>query len=123
MTPIPHPGRPMSDPSLGPSTPLAVPLYPSSVYNLPDLDALHRVMNAQEPGCIDARDGPPNAKSLADNPAKLESARWAVVCGSGMAALTAAFLSYVAAGQRIIASNRLYGRTTKLLRQELARFG
>ena len=28
-----------------------------------------------------------------------------------------------AAGDRVVASNRLYGRTTKLLRQELARFG
>jgi len=113
----------MTDASLGPSTSLAPPLYPSSVYNLPDLDALDRVMNGQEPGFIYARDGHPNAKILADKLATLESARWAVVCGSGMAALTAAFLAYVSGGQRIIASNRLYGRTTKLLRQELARFG
>src|SRR5262249_17355954 len=100
--PIPHPGRPMSEPMLGPSISLAPPLYPSSVYNLPDLDALDRVMNGQEPGFIYARDGHPNAKILADKLAALESARWAVVCGSGMAALTAAFLGYVSAGQRII---------------------
>lgn len=40
-----------------------------------------------------------------------------------MASLSAAFLGYVSAGDRIIASNALYGRTNKLLRQELARFG
>ena len=40
-----------------------------------------------------------------------------------MAALSAAFLGYVSAGDRVIASNRLYGRTNKLLRQELNRFG
>jgi cystathionine beta-lyase/cystathionine gamma-synthase len=112
----------MADSSLGPSTPLVPPLYQSSVYNLPDLDALDRVMNGAEAGFIYARDGHPNAKTLADHLAKLEAGRWAIVCGSGMASLSAAFLGYVSAGDRIIASNRLYGRTTKLLRQELGRF-
>jgi cystathionine beta-lyase/cystathionine gamma-synthase len=113
----------MTDPLLGPSAPLVPPLYQSSVYNLPDLDALDRVMNGEEPGFIYARDGHPNAKALADKLAALESAKWAVVCGSGMAALSAAFLGHVGTGDRVIASNRLYGRTTKLLRQELNRFG
>jgi cystathionine beta-lyase/cystathionine gamma-synthase len=113
----------MIDPQLGPSVPLVPPLYQSSVYNLPDLDALDRVMNGEQAGFIYARDGHPNAKALADKLAKLESAKWAIVCGSGMAALSAAFFGYVSLGDRIVASNRLYGRTNKLLRQELQRFG
>jgi cystathionine gamma-synthase len=113
----------MSDPSLGPSVPLAPPLYTSSVYNLPDLDTLDRVMNGEQPGFIYARDGHPNAKSLADKLAALEGAKWAVVTGSGMGALSAAFLGHVSAGDRIVTSNRLYGRTSKLVGQELARFG
>lgn len=113
----------MTDPKLGPSAPLVAPLYQSSVYNLPDLDALDRVMNGEEPGFIYARDAHPNAHSLAAKLAALETAPWALVCGSGMASLSAAFLGYVSAGDRIIASNALYGRTTKLLRQELNRFG
>src|SRR5439155_5022964 len=44
-------------------------------------------------------------------------------CGSGMAAITAGLLAVVQQGDRIVASNRLYGRTTQLLSQELARFG
>ncbi len=107
----------------GPSAPLVPTLYPGSVYRLPDLDALDRVMDGHEPGFIYARDGHPNAQSLADRLAELEGAKWAVVTGSGMGALTAAFLANVSAGDRIVASNQLYGRTTKLLRQELARFG
>jgi cystathionine gamma-synthase len=113
----------MSDPQLGPSLPLVPPLYTSAVYNLPDLDALDRVMNGQEPGFFYARDGHPNAKSLADALSRIEGTRWGIVCGSGMGALAAAFLACVSGGDRVIASNRLYGRTTKLLRQELARFG
>ncbi len=113
----------MSDPLLGPSSPLALPIYQSSVYNLPDLDALDRVMDGLEPGFIYARDGHPNAQALAEKLARLESAKWAVVCGSGMAALSAAFLSLVSAGNRVIVSDSLYGRTNRLIRQELARLG
>jgi cystathionine beta-lyase/cystathionine gamma-synthase len=99
------------------------PLYQSAVYTLPDLDALDRIYNAEAPGFIYARDAHPNARALAADLARLENAAWAVVCGSGMSALTAAVLACVQQGDRVLASHRLYGRTTTLLVQELARFG
>src|SRR5262245_3034495 len=108
---------------LGPSSPLVPPLYQSSVYCLPDLDALDAIMEGVEAGFIYARDGHPNAERLAERLAALEGAGWAIVCGSGMAAVSAAVLSLVQQGDRIVASNRLYGRTTTLYTQELARFG
>ncbi|HLJ98131.1 MAG TPA: aminotransferase class I/II-fold pyridoxal phosphate-dependent enzyme [Gemmataceae bacterium] len=110
-------------PPLGQSAPLVPPLYLSSVYTLPDLDALDRIMNAEQPGFIYARDAHPNARYLADQLAAMESAAWAVVCGSGMAAITASLLALVQQGDRIVASNSLYGRTAQLLNQELSRFG
>jgi cystathionine gamma-synthase len=113
----------MADSSLGRSTPLVPPLYQSSVYTLPDLDALDRIVNAEEPGFIYARDGHPNARALAEELARLEGAAWAAICGSGMAAITASILPLVQQGDRIIASNRLYGRTTQLFGQELPRYG
>jgi cystathionine beta-lyase/cystathionine gamma-synthase len=112
-----------SMPPLGQSTPLVPPLYQSSVYTLPDLDALDEIMNAERPGFTYARDGHPNARYLADQLAALEEAEWAAVCGSGMAAITATLLALVKQGERIIASNSIYGRTTQLLNQELPRFG
>lgn len=121
---IPHPPMPDPKPSpLGESAPLVPPLYQSSVYTLPDLDALDRIMNAESPGFIYARDGHPNARRLAEQLAASERADWAVVCGSGMGAISAILLATVQQGDRIVASNRLYGRTTQLLDQELGRFG
>ena len=108
---------------LGLSRPLVPPLYQSSVYTLPDLDALDRIMNAEEPGFIYARDAHPNARHLAARLAELEGGAWAVVCGSGMAAVSAILLATLQQGSRVVASNRLYGRTTQLLKQELDRFG
>src|SRR3954451_6160622 len=110
----------MSDPTrppsaLGASAPLVPPLYQSSVYTLPDLDALDRVMNAEEPGYIYARDAHPNARQLAARLGGVEGGAWALVCGSGMAALSAVLLGTLQQGSRVVASNRLYGRTTQLL--------
>ena len=110
-------------PPLGQSVPLVPPLYQSSVYTLPDLDALDRIMDARAPGFIYARDGHPNARQLADQLAHLEGAKWSIICGSGMAAISAVVLGMVGHGDRIIASNRLYGRTTQLFMEELPRFG
>ncbi len=118
---MPEPRRPSSD--LGQSTPLVPPLYQSSVYTLPDLDALDRIMDGERPGFIYARDGHPNAAHLADQIATLEGATWALVCASGMAAISGVLLALTQQGDRIVASNRLYGKTSQLLTQELSRYG
>jgi cystathionine beta-lyase/cystathionine gamma-synthase len=112
-----------SMPPLGQSTPLVPPLYQSSVYTLPDLDALDEIMNAERPGFTYARDGHPNGRHLAEQLADLEGAEWAVIAGSGMSAITATLLALVQQGDRIVASNSIYGRTSQLLNQELPRFG
>lgn len=108
---------------LGASVPLVPPLYQSSVYTLPDLDSLDRIMNAEAPGFIYARDAHPNARQLAALLATLEGGEWGVVTSSGMAALSALLLATLQGGNRVVASNRLYGRTSQLLMQEMGRFG
>jgi cystathionine beta-lyase/cystathionine gamma-synthase len=80
-------------------------------------------MDGKAPGFIYARDAHPNARQLAEELATLEAASWSVINGSGMAAISAIVLSTARQGDRIVASNRLYGRTTQLFQQELARFG
>jgi cystathionine gamma-synthase len=100
--------KPPTDLSL--STPLVPPPCQSSVYTLPDLDALDREMNAAEPGYVYARDAHPNARLLAARLAALEGGAWGLVSGSGMAALGTLFLATLQEGSRMVASNRLYGR-------------
>src|SRR5258708_4057229 len=105
------------------SVPLVPPLYQSSVYTIPDLDALDRLYSGEAAGFVYARDNHPNAQQLADYLTRLEGGKWSLVCGSGMAAISACLLPLLRQGDRIVASNRLYGRTTQLFRQELPRFG
>jgi len=109
--------------SLGQTAPLVSSIYQSSVYTLPDLDALDQVLDGGAPGFIYARDAHPNARRLAQLLADAEEAHWGLICGSGMAAISAIVLATLQQGQRIVASNRLYGRTVQLFSTELARFG
>jgi cystathionine beta-lyase/cystathionine gamma-synthase len=102
---------------------MSPPLYASSVYAIPDLDALDRIVNRAEPGFFYARDDHPNARGLAAKLAACEGGDWAVVCGSGMAAISAILTATLTQGSRVVASDRLYGRTTQLLTQDLPRFG
>jgi cystathionine beta-lyase/cystathionine gamma-synthase len=108
---------------LGASTPLAPPLYPSSVYAMPDLDAYERIMSGEAPGFYYARDGHPNARRLAERLAALEGAKWCVMCGSGMAAITAILVALLRPGDRVVAGDNLYGRASQHLRQGVGRFG
>jgi cystathionine gamma-synthase len=109
--------------ALGASRPLVPPIFQASVYTLPDLDALDRIMESQDPGFIYARDGQPNAASLAEKLAALHGAPWGVVTNAGMAAHAACLLALTQHGDRVVASDKLYGRTSQLLQQELSRFG
>ena len=108
---------------LGASSPLVPPLFQSSVYQIADLDTLDQIMEGQEAGFIYARDRHPNAVRLAQKLAELESGDWAVMCSSGMAAISAVILATLQQGDRLVASHRLYGRTTQLFTTGLGRFG
>jgi cystathionine beta-lyase/cystathionine gamma-synthase len=109
-------------PDFGPSLPLTPALFPAAVYAIPDLDALDAIYDGRAAGFIYARDGHPNASTLTAKLNRLHGASWGTVCGSGMGAIVAAVLPLVKSGDRIVASDKLYGKTTRLFR-ELAKFG
>jgi len=113
----------MSETTFGPSTPLAPPFIPSSVYALPDLDALEAISTGQQSGFIYARDNHPNGVQLESELTRLEAGAGTVVCTNGMAAIGVVTLATLGQGARVLASDRLYGRTTQLFFQELSRFG
>lgn len=112
----------MPTPAHGFGSPLVPPLVPSAVHTFPDLDALDAAYNSTPPGFIYARDGHPNAAALTAQLNALHGATWGSVTGSGMGAISAAVLPRVRSGDRIVASDSLYGKTNRLFR-ELERFG
>lgn len=105
------------------SVPLAEPIYQSTVYAFPDLDALERSMTGEEANSFYYRNGTPNAGTLERALANLEGTEAALVAGSGMAAISAALLSVLKSGDHIVADARVYGVTYALLAEEFPRLG
>ncbi|WP_019585898.1 trans-sulfuration enzyme family protein [Deinococcus apachensis] len=105
------------------SMPLVEPIYQSTVYAFPDLDALERAMSGEEPASFYYRNGTPNAATLERALASLEGTEAALVAGSGMAAISAALLGVLRAGDHVVADARVYGVTYALLAEEFPQLG
>lgn len=105
------------------SRPLVSPIQPSVVYTAESPDALDAQYEGQTKGFTYAREGHPNAEALADRLNALEGAEAGIVTGSGMAAVTAALMAVLKAGDHAIGGAQLYGRSLRLFRQELPRWG
>jgi cystathionine gamma-synthase len=105
------------------TTPLVPPIVPSAVFVARDADHMNRVYEGAEQGFTYGREGNPNAELLGAKIAALEGAERGLVTSSGMSAIAAIVLGVLKAGDHIVAGNQLYGRTLRLVSQELPRLG
>lgn len=105
------------------SRPVVTPLQPSVVYASHDPDALDDQYEGGLSGYTYAREGHPNAEVLAALIDRMEGAHGGVITGSGMAAVTLAVLAYVQTGEHVIGADQLYGRSLRLMKEELPRLG
>ncbi len=106
-----------------PTEPHAPPIQLSSVYACEDASQADALLSGEQAGYIYLRDGHPNADQLAEKCRELHGTEQAAIASSGMAAMALLLLSQLKAGDHIILSNQLYGRTATLLVDEAARFG
>jgi cystathionine gamma-synthase len=102
---------------------VGTPLQPSVVYASETPDQLDRQYQGQVKGYTYAREGHPNAEVLAAKIDALEGATGGLIVGSGMAAVSAALMGLLKAGDHVIGGDQLYGRSLRLMNQDLARFG
>ncbi|MCA9169374.1 MAG: aminotransferase class I/II-fold pyridoxal phosphate-dependent enzyme [Planctomycetales bacterium] len=117
------PGRMNRDLGRAAETALSPPIFLSSVYRCDDPAQAAAMLSGESDGYVYQRDRHPNGDLLAAQICELHQADWAVVTGSGMAALSAAVLATVNAGQHVVVSSQLYGKSTHLLTQHAARVG
>ncbi len=109
-------------------TPTIRPIYASTTYLYPSVEALDQSFEGTaptgEPAFVYARQGNPNANGLEEVMAQAEGGVGAVTFGSGMAAIHAAFVAAeLAPGAKIVASQDLYGPTVGLLQKVFAPMG
>lgn len=118
------PSKPFRTPWPGSvSRPVVNPLQPSVVYASGDPDELDAQYEGGAKGFTYAREGHPNAEVLGQMVDAMEGATGGVVTGSGMGAVTVALLGSVKAGDHVLGADQLYGRSLRLMNEELPRLG
>ncbi|MCA8954103.1 MAG: aminotransferase class I/II-fold pyridoxal phosphate-dependent enzyme [Planctomycetes bacterium] len=106
-----------------PLGPLAPILDRSSTAAQPDAETLRAVGRAESDNPFYQRLGHPNLRAFESLVAELEDADGAVGFASGMAAISGAIAAHVAAGDRVLVAEEVYGGTAAFATHDLPRFG
>jgi len=122
MTDLRNPLRGQDWPD-GMTVPLGAALQPAVAYTAADPDALDALYAGQVTGFSYAREGHPNATLLARRIDALEGVAGGMVTGSGMAAVAAVMFGLLRTGDRVLGGTQLYGRSLRLMHEELPRLG
>lgn len=100
----------------------SLPIYQSSVFVYDSLAQLDEIAGHPD-NYIYTRFGNPNPAALERLIGDLEGGEAALFSATGMAAISAALLGNLSAGDHLVASRELYGTTQTLIEDDLARFG
>lgn len=88
-----------------------------------DAETAEKRFNGEEPGFVYSRYRNPTLAMLEDRLALLEGAESCIAVGSGMAAVFAALMGILKAGDRVVANKVLFGSCHYILTEILPRFG
>lgn len=105
------------------SRPLVTPLSPSVAYASDTPDMLDAQYEGQLQGYTYSREGHPNADVVAARLDAMEGARGGIITGSGMGAVSCVLLGLLKAGDHVIGGHQLYGRSMRLMAEDLPRLG
>jgi cystathionine beta-lyase/cystathionine gamma-synthase len=100
-----------------------VPIYQAVTFSSTTAHELADVLADKQPGYSYSRIDNPTSQALADAMAEVEGAQAGYVFATGMAAIHAAFVSVLRAGDHVVASRQIYGSVQHLLDNVLRRFG
>ncbi|MEM7354713.1 MAG: aminotransferase class I/II-fold pyridoxal phosphate-dependent enzyme [Acidobacteriota bacterium] len=103
-------------------TPIVPPIVQTSLFAFPTLDDLLTGLGAEHRHSVYSRGQNPTVEVLEDQLAALERGAACKCFASGMAAISAALLGLLEAGDHVLFVNQVYGPTLQLA-AELERFG
>ena len=103
--------------------PSSVPIYQAAAFSTADAAELGDVLTGAIPGYAYSRIDNPTTAALGNAVAELEGAEAGLAFATGMAAIHAAIVSVVRAGQTIVATRAVYGTTRDLLVRVLSGLG
>ena len=106
------------------SRPVVTPLSPSVVYASDTPDMLDQQYEGGLHGYTYSREAHPNADVVAKRIDRLENApQSGVMTSSGMGAVSAVLLGLTQGGDHVIGGNQLYGRSLRMMKEDLPRLG
>jgi cystathionine beta-lyase/cystathionine gamma-synthase len=103
--------------------PSSVPIYQAAAFSTADAAELGDLLTGAVPGYAYSRIDNPTTAVLGNAVAELEGAEAGLAFATGMAAIHAAIVSAVRAGQTIVATQAVYGTTRDLLVRVLSGLG
>ena len=100
-----------------------VPIYQTSTFRFKNAEHGAKLFAHEEDGYIYTRIGNPTIRALEQNIASLENGYDGIAFSSGMAAVTAVYLSFLGAGKHVVCTASVYGPSRSVLETDFARFG
>ncbi len=102
---------------------MAPPIWQTATFYFDNLEDAAEAGAAVRPETFYSRYGNPSFTPVQEVVADLESAEAGLVTGSGMGAISLAFLTFLEAGDHVVAQRTHYVGTTKLFKRWLPRLG
>lgn len=102
---------------------VASPIWPSTAYELRDLELSARLAVTPRATEFYARNGTPTVQAFADAVADVEGAEAGIAFGSGMGAASTIVFALCSPGDRIVAQASMFSVTNQLLTRTCERFG
>ncbi len=91
------------------------PLHVAAAFSYPSARELCDVFQGNQPGHVYARQGNPTVSALEAKVTLLEDARGTATFATGMAAISAVFLSLLRTGDHVVCTRFLFGNTNSLM--------
>lgn len=114
-----HAGEPRG----GANEPVNVPVYLSSTFRFSSEDELRKTVFQGKKGYVYTREGNPTNRVCEKKTAELEGGEDAMVCASGMAAISGTFFALAKSGDHVVSIRDLYGRAHIFLNKILPQAG
>lgn len=97
------------------------PIFPTSSFVFASAAEAAARFSGEQPGNIYSRFTNPTVRTFEERLASLEGAECCVATASGMAAITSTFIGLLSAGDHIVSSRSIFGTTTILLTNFMAK--
>lgn len=101
----------------------SAPLFMTSSFTFPDAELMANTFAGEGEGIIYSRYNNPNVDELIGKVCAMEGAEAGFATASGMAAVFGALMSFVRAGDHILATRAVFGSTHQILTSLLPRWG